>query len=251
PDLVILDDEQQLLGLIRHPKTPEEWSFQYRHATRYLARLQALEALVAQQTPISAQILAESLRDSSWAIRQRAIEYLNERAEPLPDSLVNQLSQMARQDPKSWVRASAVEALSSQAPGAKTSALLYDALSDPAYSVLSEALFAISQLPTPDPETLEQLMSRYETTNSPEVRTVVARYYLDTRNVSKAKWLGQQIRQGQGLTNYELIRQYGEYLLEAPPQIQSTGIDVLVEFIREKRHDWLKICRLSGPSSIT
>jgi aminopeptidase N len=153
PDLVNVDAQKTLPCYKWDHHTPQEWAFMYNHSSLYVDHIEALEHLAellpdgkedAGKAPSAGveyahEILTKALSDPNWSVRETACELLGTDAQTNKAKLV----ELSKYDPKSLVRASALQALSDNASGDDLKDIYLAALNDKSYTVLSRGLTAL------------------------------------------------------------------------------------------------------------
>lgn len=146
PDLVNVDAEKVLLLTKTDDKTLEEYAYQYTNAPQYLDRLEALNAATPKLGNATAQkILIMAMADKFDQIRIAAINALNMDNTELKIATIPILINIAKTDPKTKVKAAALEVLA----GLKDDALLplfNDALNSQSYAIQSAGLNGLAAL---------------------------------------------------------------------------------------------------------
>jgi len=136
PDLVNVDADKQLLCKKTDHKTPAEFAFQYRHAPRYLDRLEALNTG-------DLDIITAALHDRYYGLRIKAIRGLKMDSAALAARIAPAIAALAGGDSNYLVRAAAIRALAKTNSGAYLD-LYKTSLASPSYTVKGAALAAIN-----------------------------------------------------------------------------------------------------------
>ena len=147
PDLINVDGDKVLLAEKEDHKTIGNFSYQYHHAPLYLDRREAIEACAKEQAndETARKVVFDALHDKFEGLRRLAIQDLqwdntgiNAAATPVLESLV-------KSDPKTSVKAAALEKLTSDSSRISSFDLLIkQALNDSSLLVESTALDALS-----------------------------------------------------------------------------------------------------------
>lgn len=238
PDAVLLDGECQLVGVIRHEKSIEEWMYQLQHAERMLARRKALEALQMmtqkdsdtkqdKQTDADSVLLraaAQALNDRSWQIRQAAVQAL-ESFEELDEELIDRIKNMALNDEHSLARASAVNTLSGKVPPS----FFINTMKDSSYTVLVNSLYAYANSGGEDAVSYAE---QFEHLNNFLVVKTLAEFYAYFKVQNKFDWFVQAMARRSGYELSYMFNYFGGYLSEQPEDIQLAGAKVLADYAR-------------------
>ena len=105
PAFVNFDAENIILGKRNEDLSIDEQIFQYNNSTSYQDRADAKNALKGE--PMAKAVFVKALDDPFYSIRRFAISQLN----PNNDLLINKLKSLAKSDPRSQVRAAALDKL--------------------------------------------------------------------------------------------------------------------------------------------
>jgi aminopeptidase N len=145
PDWVDFDAQKMLLCVKNEDIHTDERVFEYNHATKYLARYEALRSLANRLSkPGAREVMMKALHDRFWYLRRYAINKLTD--DTMPD-FKSELVNMAVHDSSSLVRADAISVLSKNfKKDASLSSMYTNALNDSSYGVETEGLNAIAAL---------------------------------------------------------------------------------------------------------
>jgi aminopeptidase N len=241
PDLVLFDGETQLLGLVMHEKTPEEWAFQYNNSDKYQARYDALAELthvddekdstgtrppmnsLAEKTAISA------LNDKFWHLRQLAVQSFEKYTGSQAAAVEAKLKNLATSDPRSYVRAEAINVLSSW-EGKDYKALYQQGMDDKSYSVAATSLFAYMQTGAPD---VAEKVARFKQYTDNNIVFTVAYYYTESGDPNAYDWFVERLKGGNTQMQQQFIQFFAAYLTKLPAEKQMQGIKVLEKIARE------------------
>lgn len=147
PDLVNVDAEKVLLAKKKDNKTLKEFTFQYFHAPLYVDRLEALDSCsAAQQTHEGARsVMLAGLKDKYHGLRIFALNNIDLEDSIIKASALPVIREIAASDPKTLVRAAALQNLASMRDPSNRH--LFDvALKSSSYSVQAAALAGVIML---------------------------------------------------------------------------------------------------------
>ena len=145
PDLINVDADKVLLAEKKDNKTLEQFAYQYKHAGNYLDRREAIEFAAEQQGNAVAQsILMQAMKDPYHGLRSLALQSLDLKNSTIKTSAEKTIAELAAKDPKSTVRARAIEILASYDNDAYTT-IFKAGLNDSSYSVAGASLSAIME----------------------------------------------------------------------------------------------------------
>ncbi len=144
PDLVNFDGDKILLCTKIENKTPDEYIYQYKYAGKYLDRKEAIDALAKNQDdPKVVDFLKTALKDKYDGLRSYTLGKLEMRKSNLKKEVEPILLDLAKNDPKRLVRASAIAKLG-QYKRNEYAPLFKNAVNDSSYTVSGNALEALS-----------------------------------------------------------------------------------------------------------
>jgi aminopeptidase N len=146
PDLVNVDAEKIILWDKTDNRSLESFVFQYDHRGNYVDRREAIVACSRQQNnPIALALLKKALVDPYFGLRLFTLNQLNMKSDTVRQAVEPTLVKLAKSDPKSYVRARAIELLGNlQALQYKD--LMLANLEDSSYSVAGAALTALAKV---------------------------------------------------------------------------------------------------------
>ncbi len=111
PILVNVDADRTLLAEWTDEKTTENLVHLYTHGGTYEARYEAIEKLsMAQDDPKAFEVMVAALEDPYFGLRKMAVESID-LAQPNSKKVLKKIEKMATTDPKTLVRAEAVNKL--------------------------------------------------------------------------------------------------------------------------------------------
>lgn len=140
PDLVNVDGDKILLAEKRDNKTLDNYIHQFTHAGLYMDRREAVDFAARNQGDAKAQnLLKQALKDKYFGIRGFTISRLDLKRDELKQAVEPILADIAKNDPKSTVRASALTQLG-QYNKAEYKTLFEKSINDSSYSVVGAAL---------------------------------------------------------------------------------------------------------------
>jgi len=235
PDLLIFDKQSQLVAEIIHEKTREELIFQYKNAGEFAARYLALEKLNANPDT-NYEILIGALQDETWQIRELAFSGLNDYEGVHSARLEESLVSLALNEPKSIVRADALNLLSSFNFD-KHKDIFIKSLQDSSYSVLGIALYTIAESSLEDKE---KLLSQFEKEDNINIVFPIANYYSQTQ-IDKFDWFTQKIEDLSGTDLWYMLQFFGEFLMNSELSVQQEGVKILENEARNSQNYYVRL----------
>ncbi|HZY24292.1 MAG TPA: M1 family aminopeptidase, partial [Bacteroidales bacterium] len=149
PDLINVDGDKILLCEKNDSKTLDNYIFQYKNAGLYLDRREAIEFAARNQTDDhkALDFMKIALKDKYFGLRLLAIDRMNLTNDSVKKSVEPILADIAKNDPKSLVRAGAIRALGKYKSDLYKP-LFLKALNDSSYSIAGNALGALAAIDT-------------------------------------------------------------------------------------------------------
>ena len=146
PDLVNVDADKILLAEKKDNKTLENYIHQYKYGGNYMDRREAIEfALHKQDDPKAQGLIKVALRDPYFGLRNLALSRIDLKKEVVKKEAESIILDIARNDPKSVVRANALGLLSNYSnPGYKE--MLSRAVNDSSYTIAGFALEGLQKM---------------------------------------------------------------------------------------------------------
>lgn len=253
PDLVLFDDEQQLLGVIRHKKSQQELIFQYYNAERYMARQQALSMLLPEQedptllynplldSMIVRKVFVDALNDPFYDLKEYAIAVLAGYSSEGSNEINVKVKKLAMEDEKSSVRAAAIDFLAvGSVEGEEDLSLYKKMLADSSYDVVASALSAYIHT---DAEDKASVIAEYRKEDKSSIVTSVAEYYLDVKDSTQIDWFIEKFKAASPRDKIS----FSDYLASYVSDQDSVATHGVIDYAEELalNHDHL-YARFSG-----
>jgi len=149
PELINVDGDKILLCEKTEHKTLDNYIFQYINAGLYLDRREAINFAARSQTDDNKALdfLKAALKDKYHGLRLFTLQRLNITNDSVKKSVEPLLVDMATNDPKSVVRAGAIEAMGKY-KNVTYKPLFLKSLRDSSYSIAGKALVALAAIDT-------------------------------------------------------------------------------------------------------
>ncbi|MBO9573510.1 MAG: M1 family peptidase, partial [Chitinophagaceae bacterium] len=139
PDLVNVDADKILLVEKTDNKTLDNFIHQYKYAGNYLDRREAIDFASQSDDPKATELMKLALKDKFFQLRTYAISKLNLKDPEVAETMEPIIMDLAKNDPKSLVRASAIGVLALFAD-AKYKDIFTKGVNDSSYSVAGASL---------------------------------------------------------------------------------------------------------------
>ena len=170
PALINFDPSRTLLAIRQDNKSEEELLFQFEHAPRFLDRFEAMQKLGEKGTPEVANMLKAGLKDPFWVIRAMSLQSIT------PDeSTTPIIREMASQDSRSDVRASAFVRLAEMGDMEAIEIAKITIEKEQAYPVIAAALSLVKEL---KPELAQEYAQELENETNPDIVEMVGDIYI-------------------------------------------------------------------------
>lgn len=149
PDLINVDGDKILLCEKTEHKSLDNYIFQYKNAGLYLDRREAIDFATKTQGDDhkALNFLTSALKDKYFGLRIYALQKLNLLDDSVKKSVEPLIAGIAENDPKSLVRASAIEALG-RYKSVSNKPLFLKSINDSSYSIAGKALVALGAIDT-------------------------------------------------------------------------------------------------------
>ena len=249
PQSVLFDSKNQLLGIVEHTKTNDEWIFQYENANNYPNKIAALRALFdhppatvkGQMISVFADpkinsVLDKALSDSFWAVRKYALDQFTVQVVPNLESYLKKLANMAANDSKPKVQANAMLLLASLG-GDSFDEIFKTNLNALPYSVCGAAMNILLKKNSPEAAAKAKEL---EFSENLDIAMTLGMHYVKQQDSTKYLWYKKQLNTGNGQKQYNMLFVFEKYLIYLPAE-QKVDAKKLLENIAEKSpHEVIK-----------
>ncbi len=217
---VLFDDQQMLLGKFYDEKPNEQFVHQYYFGGRYKARLTALQRAVKVKNATTAKLQMDALSDAFWNIRSEAIKLYAKSKDEVSAEVMKKIKDIALNDPKSQVRAAALDFLK-KLPADEATTLYKDMIAkDQSYLVVGSALASLAEI---NQEEALKIAREQEKANSKNMNTIIAEIYGQNGEAQDALFL-ENLLKGGSLKGYDELRvmfSYVVFMLRQDIEIQE------------------------------
>ena len=249
PSLVLLDDEAQLLGTVDHQKTVKEYAFEYANATFYRQRLRSLEALmsIAVDSLTTIQTMQSALSDPYYDIRKSAIEYFDVFRKLAGEPVLDQIRDMAKNDPKNSVKAKAIQFLAKEPDTARYVSLFEKGMSDSSYVVQGASLKAYLSTTHRDKSSV---LAHFESYENAEILNALATYYTEKKVPGKQHWFLSNMGKLSGESLFTYIDNFGKYLAICTEAEKQQAIPVLAHIAKNHAVYYIRFAAFKAMSKL-
>lgn len=243
PDYVLFDAEQQVLGIVNHKKSIDEWVAQFNLSDKYQARYDALDtiskylgalAALKKFSPSSGlnystigagldsathanmlmdaakleSLLLSAMNDNYNGLRKEAIEIVS--ALGLSSRGKTQLIALAKGDSAARVRAAAFSALVSIDSLQSTFQEIYrKGVEDSSYAVIAAALQGYIKS---EAEDAGELIKQFRDSDKTEIINGVASYYISSKDSSQFDWISEKFDSAKPIGKIKFSPLFADYL---------------------------------------
>ncbi len=200
PKLIIADAEHYLLAQMTEDKSEEEYIFQFNNAPLFEDRMTALEMLSNSNSTAAQSIVKKALKDDFWAIRNMAIDAI-----ALTEDIMPTIENMAKNDPHSQVKSTALLILG-ESGNTKYISVAKNAIeNERAYSVVAAGLEALIGL---DMDKAKTYASKLENEDNSGILAAVATLYASSGDLSKMSFFENKFSKVDGFGAVRFMTTY-------------------------------------------
>jgi aminopeptidase N len=231
PQLINVDGDKILLCEKTEHKNLDNYIFQYKNAGLYLDRREAIEFAARTQAEDhkAMDLMKTALKDRYYGLRIFTLQRLNLTIDSVKKAVEPILSEMAKNDPKSLVRAGAIEALGRLKKDEYRS-LFLRAISDSSYSIAGSALRALAAIDTA--AAFNQAKSLSEKHVKAELEDAITNILFTYSGENDYDSLAARFeRMSNGYEKFMILQPFANYLKRIKnPVCFKKGIDLIVRF---------------------
>ncbi len=238
PDFINFDAEKQLLAVINEEKTIKDFVYQYKNAPLYLDRNDALESFSSNlDEPGVYETVVTALNDKWYGHRLKAISLLTDIASKKEKELKPLFIKIVNEDPKTMVKAEAIDFLAKNYTGTDLDALYQSKLSDSSYVVMGSALIALAKS-NPD-ATLKQA-KQFETETATSIRYALMNLYLKYGTDEQNAYFAKIKDDFSGFERFGFMNLYSAYLKRCSDEIVLSGMEYFSETAKKESNSYVK-----------
>lgn len=234
PSLVNFDAERQLLAKVNYEKTKDEYVFQYKNASLWGDRDEAIDYFKEHLDQKDIYDLMKSIaQNDPWKkFRNEAISALSAIAKDKEADLKPLFVSIATKDASTKTRAAAIKALSANYKGDDLTALYEAALNEQSYAIVSEGFDAIAKTNT---ELAMKKAKQLEGENSKEIMFSVMDLYSKNGTDENHEYFKSIKKNFSGFELMGYGNMYGKYLKRVTKP--ETAIDGAKELAKIGKSD--------------
>ncbi len=220
PALVNFDADRMLLADVNYPKSSEEYRFQFRHAPKYMDRLEALENLTSDGDASAEDIAIEALHDPFWGIRREAVSGVSSSN----GTAMYSVARLAVGDAHSSVRSAALGKLAETGNKEYISVFKEAIAKEKSAFVVADAVSALYQL-----DAAEGLASvkRLESFDSPAILGSVAEIYAQTKDPGYLPFFEKALPKMKSFSRINFMGHYGSLAAYAQEETRDKLLNMM------------------------
>lgn len=230
PDLVNFDGDKILLCVKKENKTLDEYIHQYKYATSYLDRREAIDfASKNQDDPKAVDLLKTALKDRYEGLRSFAIGKLDFKKENMKQAATPVLLDLAKNDPERTVKGAAIGKLG-QTKDPAYATLFIAGVKDSSYTVSGNALEALSVID--EKAALDEAKRLAALPSKGKLSSVINSVLIKSGDESVSDIVLTKFEKTPfGQSKFNLMVGLGDMLAKTNnPEIVKRGIDAIVKF---------------------
>jgi len=224
---VIVDADHVILAEWTDKKSMEQFMFQFYNGGKYADRRDGLAGAAKLKTDAGRQMILDALNDPFYKIRELAITQSNRVKRTNKDALIAKLSELVRKDPKSSVRASALDFLLSNFEGEKQTkdALQFAIDNDQSYKVLGTALIGMAKF---DSESAMKKAKSLENENGQTMLLNISSLYGKYGTADNYEFFNSLFKEGKvgGFSLLGVVGSFGAYVRNNDYEVQSRALGI-------------------------
>lgn len=196
PDFVNVDGDKILLAKKSDHRDINTYIFQFKNATNYLDRREAIESTLKQQTSNAAAraVVVAALKDKYEGLRAMAVSGLRLENADVKAAALETVVALAKNDPASVVRSAAIATLA-KLKDQQYASLFETALKDKSYSVAASALAAFNAL---NPESAYTTAKKLEADAKGALTSSIAAVYTKKGDPADIGFFAKQFEEAAG-----------------------------------------------------
>tara|TARA_B100000768_G_C11284881_1_gene381724 strand:- start:10863 stop:13451 length:2589 start_codon:yes stop_codon:yes gene_type:complete len=242
-----LDAEKVLLGTKKDNRPDAWWPLAYHNAKVYLDKSEALDYCLKSSDPECIACLEDALSDSFWKVRKTALKGAEKLKGVSPLELKERLLNMVQKDPKSLVRARAIKTLSKAYNDEDFSEIYTEALNDPSYAVIAQALKSLVNENTP----LGLAKAKeLENEKSQKIKGSIAKIYAKHGDVSMNEFMVETLKGASGFGKFGLTGTYTKYLKNQNSAFIAQNLRELEKIAVTPGTWWVRLAGYNGLKSL-
>jgi aminopeptidase N len=228
PNLVNFDADKMLLAQKTENKSLDDYLFQYKNATNYIDRREAIEAALKKQTEVaSAQILMLAMKDPYGPLRTYTVNNLDMSLEQVKNAAEPSLNDIAQKDAYRPAKGAAIAKLGIY-KFAKYKTLFTNAVNDSSYTVAGNALDALNKI---DTASAYNEAKRLSAQPSKGRLAATIKMIMDSRNAASSTVIKDFEAMPLGQAKFQALEGVFDFLANTSSLDQfKKGVDAIINF---------------------
>ncbi len=208
PLLINFDAEKTTLAVIAENKSITEYIYQYQHAPLFRDRLDAVIYLLSKQKDgSSTPALLDALNDKHWYIRKKMVDNIRFDVAASTE-LMTKMKDLAISDPRSSIRASAIDKLG-KLNNKINNSLFLQGVEDSSYRVIGASLIALAKT---DSSSALAAAKRFEKETTGSIVYGVSDVYSSYGGSKEQAYFENMFPLSNEYTKIQLVYHYANYL---------------------------------------
>ena len=239
PDLVNVDADKMLLCEKVDHHTPEEFSFQFYHAPKFMDRYEALKALASSKEKFATQTLVDGLSDPFPQIKRVALRNLAGALKNDSATVKVRLMELGKNDANTRVKGDALYSLATFFSTDKDIVPVLTAnVNNQSYYVAGSALSGLAEV---DKMEALKYAKQYESETNLDLLNAVAEVYEKHGGPEQHAFYKEKYFELDGFGKYSFVHSYGNYLKNQSDEVVSEAIPVLNEVATNEKAWWMRM----------
>jgi len=214
----------------------DDYLFQFNNAPLYLDRREAIMKFseVQKENPDAKNALIKAMDDPFWAIRDLAISKIN--IGQADKQIIEKLKLLAKDDPSSHVRATAVGIIAGLEDTAHV-AFLRSCVNDSSYNVVASVLRNVNEL---DADSGLKLAEELEGETNSGMISAISGIYAKSKASNKQPYFEKMLDETRSMSRYSLLSNYGDYLSNSESSVILVGLETLKTVAINDNEWWIR-----------
>ena len=243
PILVNLDVDKVLVAEIDQAIDREDAITLFNMASNYMDKRKAVDLLKFDKSEAGLDIIESTLKADFWALRDRGLKNMRKLAKQRPESSFELVKEMAKNDEKSTVRASAIASLAKYFEDKVSLELLKESTKDTSFRVVSQALSALFEK---DEAEGIKIAERLEEEENSILTSTIADIYAKEGSAKRMKFFKEKIELASGFAKFPILSTFSEYLQKQDLPTIEAQIPYLKEVIENADFWFIKTIPLNA-----
>ncbi|NNM16161.1 MAG: hypothetical protein HKO56_05835 [Bacteroidia bacterium] len=230
PQMVLVDPRRHIPGVVEDYKSYEELSYQFYNSNHYVGKIRAYNAINKDLDETSLdqfKLISDASQAPYWQIRLESVDALRIMVSLDSARVIQILSNLATEDDNPKVRSEALFAIGNTFKGDERFLDVYKtALNDSSYAVFKEALIHYSKIDKGDGLARARSLAKE---NKTELNVIVSKIIASHGDDSDHGFFIRALNNSSGPDKFEIVTQYGVYLMNNSAYTISKGIPYLQE----------------------